>query len=216
MKQRREFLGLSIADLARGLNMLHQNVLRMEKKRFPILEGRLRRIAIFLNTSLDYLFGLTDDPAPRSNNNFEFFCTDTGFDDMTIDYPTFCSNIKIIRESYNIPLKKISNATGISSTSYRHMEEGRFPTLEPRIRAITQYLCVPLDFLFGLSDDPRPSPAMQRLSHFTHLFGLRDIYEIGLSGGITEIMAYLESCQAQIKDFGKIFTRNHITPTAAN
>lgn len=68
LKDLREDHDLLQSDIAKILNIKQQNYSRYEIGSVLIPIDRLEKLAIFYNTSVDYIIGLTDhkDPYPRS------------------------------------------------------------------------------------------------------------------------------------------------------
>lgn len=62
----RRRLGWTQRELAQAASMNSNNLARIERSEIPDPGGQsVARLALVLETSTDYLLGLTDDPTPR-------------------------------------------------------------------------------------------------------------------------------------------------------
>lgn len=67
-----------------------------------------------------------------------------------------CQRLKEIREQKGLRSKDVAAALGMNESTYSHYERGlRFPKLDTFYEICTYYDVAP-DYLFGLSDIPRP------------------------------------------------------------
>lgn len=69
LRQLRQDRGISQEELAEMIGISHRQVWRYEKGETKPFGDTVAEIAAVLNTSTDYLLGLSDDPLPQSNND---------------------------------------------------------------------------------------------------------------------------------------------------
>lgn len=63
---RRRARRLTQAECARAAGVSAKTISRIEQGQCRVLAGTVARLALALETSADYLLGLTDDPAPAA------------------------------------------------------------------------------------------------------------------------------------------------------
>jgi len=68
LKQLRIIRGLTQQDLSERANIAQRNITRYENNESDPNGETLYRIAVALDTSTDYLLGLTDDPTPPTRS----------------------------------------------------------------------------------------------------------------------------------------------------
>lgn len=70
IKDLREDKGIKQIEIAKYLNISQTNYSKYERGKINIPINQLKKIAIYLNTSIDYFVGLTNEikPYPRKNN----------------------------------------------------------------------------------------------------------------------------------------------------
>jgi transcriptional regulator with XRE-family HTH domain len=67
----------------------------------------------------------------------------------------FCERLRSLRQSHDLTLEQLANELGLVKQTINNWEKGvRAPSLEASI-ALAEYFNVSLDYLVGLSDNPK-------------------------------------------------------------
>ena len=67
----------------------------------------------------------------------------------------FCERLRVLRLSQNLTLEQLANELGLVKQTIGNWEKGfRAPSLDASV-ALAEYFNVSLDYLVGLSDNPK-------------------------------------------------------------
>lgn len=103
----------------------------------------LARIAVLYEVSIDYLAGLTDDPAPYPKSS------GTVKDVMA-------KRLRGCREETGLPQIKIAIPCNITERAYQNYELAKQEPKMGILARIARFYGVSMDYLVGLTDDPAP------------------------------------------------------------
>jgi len=148
IKELRKSHGFTQAEVAKELNINHQNLSRYEKgDREPDIET-LAMLADFYGVSTDFLIG-------NGLHDFHGFEPESNWDGVKIRTKDFPQKMKLARTIKGQSQLKVAKALKIPRSTLAKYELGQLqPSLET-LAKITMYYRVRADWLLGLDDVPR-------------------------------------------------------------
>ena len=124
-----DILGVKRNTYSKWENMI--NDMKLEKS---------NELANYYETSLDYLFGLSN-------------VKDGNFKSLTIDYNVLTKRLKKLREDSNLTQEYLSDKLGFPQTTYSQYEVGTTIPTTLKLLVVATYYGVSSDYLVGRSDD---------------------------------------------------------------
>lgn len=171
MKKRRQDLGLKPQDLALRLGTTKTTIYRWESETNEPDDFTKQQLANALNTSISYLMGETDDPAPYSevSASLHAYACKTGKAgtwDLNHNSP-FSERLRNLREKRGLSISSLAELTGIKDDILLSYEEGTCTPRRDYILALSEKLGVSKNYLVGETDNPSTEYPIVTTGHRT-------------------------------------------------
>ncbi len=140
LKDLRKEKNLYQKDIAKHLNMSQNGYSQYETEFTNIPTKILKELALYYNTSIDYIFGLTNNK--NSYNNSNIILTNS---DM--------NRLKEIRENKDLKQEDIAKYLKISRNGYSHYETNYHDIPNKILINLSIYYNVPTDYLLYITDE---------------------------------------------------------------
>ena len=129
-------------EFANILGMSQSGYSQYETETTDIPTDILKKIALYYNTSIDYILCLTnnDNPYPKSK----------------IEENVNLTRLKEIREDRDLTQKEIATIIEMSQNGYSQYETNTIDISTKRLKQLAKYYNVSIDYLLYLTDERKP------------------------------------------------------------
>ncbi len=130
-------------NIAKLLEMKQNGYCKYENECSMIPTKKLKLLARYYNTNIDYIFGLTDIKKPYENSK-------------VVPINNDMNRLKEIRENEDLIQSDISKVINMSRNGYSHYETNEHDIPNKILIKLAIYYNVPIDYILYMTDEREP------------------------------------------------------------